>query len=202
MSPGPVSGSEDHLLDAATALSVASRVAAFDRFFRAHPGDGRDGVGLGRAVVEFLAWEVASGRVSDEGGSGWWSAVNGLLVLDVDGAGSGVKVDTDGCRAWQAYVAASPERQQAALWRAHELSMTAAVARCAPLLDREPASERRFTAIVLAVLDGATRRCTPTDSPRLGASVRSGYPSTYPIGEDRLAALVASMEERQRRQRR
>ncbi len=181
--------SDGTVLETALRMPAVERVALFDRFFHAHPGTGRTGVGLGRAMVDFLAWEVDSGRVADTGGSAWWAAVNGLLVLDVAAAGAGPP--TAGA-AWRRYADAPPPEQQAALWRAHQESMARAVSLAAPLLEEECAAERAFVTLVLRVLDGATGRCAPTDSPQLGSSVRRSYPAGYPIGDSQLAALMAS----------
>lgn len=184
-----VPGAADNmLLDEALRLSVRERLGLFGRFFRDHPGMGKTGIGLGRAVVEFLAWEIRSGRVADRGGSPWWAAVNGLLALDVAAAGGG---SSAAASAWRHYAGAPPPEQQAALWRAHEESMTRAVSLASPLLEGECVVEQEFVAIVLRVLDGATEQCAPTDSPQLGNSVRRSYPVGYPIAASELAALTA-----------
>jgi len=185
--------SDGTVLDSALRMGVVERVALFGRFFHMHPGTGRAGIGLGRAVVDFLAWEVQSGRVADEGGSPWWAAVNGLLALDVASAGPGRSGATS---AWQRYATAPPLEQQAALWRAHGESMARAVESASPLLADECEAEREFIAIVLRVLDRATVRCTPTDSPQLGDSVRRSYPAHHPIRASELAALKASFGSR------
>jgi hypothetical protein len=176
------------LLDEALRLSVRERLGSFGRFFRDHPGTGMTDIGLGAAAVEFLPWEIRSGRVADRGGSPWWAAVNGLLAIDVAAAGGGSSAAGS---AWRHYVDAPPPEQQAALWRAHEESMTRAVLLASPLLEGECAVEQEFVAIVLRVLDGATEQCAPTDSPQLGNSVRRSYPVGYPIAGSELAALTA-----------
>src|SRR5690606_19380849 len=72
------------LANAVTArrLSPEARRDAMTHFFRRYPGTDRGPLGLGRAMVEFLDWLVSSGRIGGEGGSPWWSALNGHLVLD------------------------------------------------------------------------------------------------------------------------
>ncbi len=194
------------LLDEALRPGVAQRVGTFDRFFRSHPGHGRGALGLGTALADFLAWEVDSGRVADRGGSPWWKAVNGLLVLHVaiadlgprrvGGPGAVEAGSASAVAAWREYVAAPPAEQQAALWRAHAASIALAVDAAVPLLADEDASEREFAAVVLRVLDGATRRLAPTDSPLLGDAVRRDYPAAYPIRPAELVALTSRLRPR------
>ncbi len=194
------------LLDGALRPSVTQRVGTFDRFFHSYPGHGRGALGLGTALADFLAWEVDSGRVADRGGSRWWMAVNGLLVLHVALAGLGPRRVGDlgpvearsmsAVSAWRWYVAAPPAAQQAALWRAHAASIALAVDAAAPLLAEEPPSEQELAAVVLRVLDGATRRLAPTDTPALGDAVRRDYPATYPVRTAELIALTARLRPR------
>ncbi len=203
---GPVQ--REVILGVALRLSVAERRDVFTTFFAHHPGSARTGPGLGRALVDFLAWEIDSGRVADSGGSAWWKAVNGMMVLDIAAAGTkpepigrpawpGVLGGStlagaghDQRAAWMRYAAAETDAQQAELWRAHAASMVRAVDLAAPLLGAESDAERSFVAVVLRVLDGATRRCVATDSPDLGDQVRHRYPDGYPISTDELAALA------------
>ena len=183
---------------AALALPVARRRAAFAEFFGAHPGAGRRGLGLGTALDDFLAWEVASGRVLDgPGGSPWWKAVNGLMVLDIAAAAAGGPgLRSPAARAWAAYAAGAGPDDQAALWEAHGASMHAAVAAVRPLLDAEPAAEPAFVAVVLDVLDRATARCSATDGPGLGDQARASYPGGYPAAAEEVVALRAAVARR------
>lgn len=203
---GPVQ--REVVLGVALRLGVAERRDVFTTFFARHPGSARTSPGLGRALVDFLAWEIDSGRVTDSGGSAWWKAVNGMMVLDIAAAAGqpepiagptwpGVLgrsalagAGHDQRAAWLRYAAAEADAQQAALWRAHAVSMARAVDLAAPLLAAEGDAERRFVAIVLRVLEGATRRCVATDSPELGNQVRHRYPAGYPISEEGVAALA------------
>lgn len=194
-------------------LRVGERVATFERFFGSSPGHGRRGLGLGTALADFLAWEVDSGRVADRGGSRWWKAVNGVLVLDVAAAAGGPQARAPAGpaamhpapqpawragAAWRAYAAAPPPGQQAALWRAHAASLARAVDLAQPLLAEEVPAERELVAVVLRILDAATRRQTPTDGPGLGAAVRAHYPATYPARPDDVVALVRTRLRRDR----
>ncbi|MCZ7534883.1 MAG: hypothetical protein M5T61_02340 [Acidimicrobiia bacterium] len=71
-------------LRAALALSPVERRVAVERFFTVHPGGGAGPLGLGRAVADFVEWEISSGRIGDDGdGSAWWRVVNGGMTLDL-----------------------------------------------------------------------------------------------------------------------
>ncbi len=186
-------------LEAAIALSVEERRRAFGRFFSAHPGPGRTGLGLGTALADFLEWEVASGRVADGAGSPWWKAVNGLMVLDVADAAAADGLSSGAVRVWATYaggVVGGDDGDQAALWHAHQASMAEATAIARPLLEDEPAEEVAFVAIVLDVLDRATARTTATDDHRLGDQARASYPSAYPATAEALVALSGVLRQR------
>lgn len=65
---------------AALALTPGERREAVARFFAASPGAAH----LGRAVADFVDWQIRSGRIAEDGGgSPWWRLVNGHLVLDL-----------------------------------------------------------------------------------------------------------------------
>lgn len=196
-SRGPDLGGSSRL-EAAIGLSVDDRRRAFAEFFSAHPGPRRTGLGLGTALADFLDWEVESGRVADgTSGSPWWKAVNGLMVLDAAGVMGGEGSQLAGAaRMWAAYTGAPGGDDQAALWRAHQASMTAATTTAATLLGAEPAEEAAFIAVVLDVLERATARCSATDDHRLGDQARASYPMTYPATAEALAALEQVLHRR------
>lgn len=183
-------------LDRALCLSTGARMAMLERFFDAHPGGTRPVPGCGLALIDFLAWEIDSGRVVDGGGSPWWRAVNGFLVLDlVDAIGP-----TDGesraqptVLAWKRYMRSSPGDEQRNLWRAHEQSIARAVSEADAMLEGEEPAEQSFARLVLRVLSRATRTCEPTDTSLLGETVRRQYPGRYPISRDGLAELVTAL---------
>ncbi len=61
-------------------LTPSERRDAVERFFTTTQGLGR----MGRAVADFVDWQIRSGRIGDDGtGSPWWRSVNGYLVLDL-----------------------------------------------------------------------------------------------------------------------
>ncbi len=81
----------DARLRAALSLSPAERVETVALFFTAHPGGGAGPLGLGRAVADFVDWEIGSGRIADDGrGSPWWRVVNGGMILDLRDALTGM----------------------------------------------------------------------------------------------------------------
>jgi len=179
-------------------FTVAEREDAFATFFGAHPGTSRAGPGLGQALCDFLAWEVASGRVTDSGGSLWWKVMNGCLTSDLLaasrpgsdllGAGPG-----EGPEAWHRYADAPPGEQQRMLWLAHDASIGAALAVASPFLVREEEDEKSFVRLVLGVLADTARICAPTDSPALGRSVHRLYPKSYPVAPAEFEALETGL---------
>src|ERR1019366_1355157 len=67
---------------AAVALQAGARDVIVRRFFSRHP-HGPGPLGLGRAVVDFVNWQVRSGRLVDAEGSDWWRCTNGAMMLDL-----------------------------------------------------------------------------------------------------------------------
>lgn len=201
---------------AALALTPAERRRSVARFFAATPGT----AGLGRAVADFLEWEIRSGRITDGGGgSPWWRTTNGHLVLDLDdasarlasgdsGAPIGRHANEDPVGAWVRFATcepaaddptatdpAGPTPAQAALWAAHQASLTAALARAEALLDAEPPDERWFARTAVAMVGHAAERAQATDTDLLDRMTRRHYPDRYPAtAEDRTAleAVVAA----------
>ncbi len=200
MAPLPGSTAE---LEEALSLPTRIRRSTFERFFDAHPGGALPAPGYGRALIDFLAWEIDSGRVVDVsgaatgGGSAWWSAVNGFLVLDLRDAMYRQDATPDGsCRhvgAWLRYTGARRGEEQRTLWRAHELSIGRGVIEAAPLLDEEEPAERTFIRLVLHILARATTSLEPTESPMLGETVQRQYPPRYPIEPNELDELGTAL---------
>lgn len=61
-------------------LTATERREAVAGFFAAAPVISD----MGRAVADFVDWQIRSGRIGEDGGgSPWWRAVNGSLVLDL-----------------------------------------------------------------------------------------------------------------------
>ncbi len=153
---------------------------------------------MGRALLEFFSWEVASGRVRDGGGSHWWSAVNEALVLDIWEAGRSLSEEsipeTAEARAWVDYARSGPEEAQRLLWRAHQRSVETAVAASGDLRIGEPLPEQQLIDIVLAVLDQTAQAGRRTDTGGLGAAVRQTYPGIYPAESADLVAVLAALK--------
>ena len=171
-------------------------MATLERFFDAHPGGARPVPGCGRGLIDFLAWEVDSGRVVDGGGSPWWRAVNGLLVLDLVGAmgwpGEPSRAQPT-VLVWKRYMSSPPGEKQRRLWQAHEQSIAKAVTEADAMLGEEEPAEQSFIRLVLRVFGRATRTCEPTDTSLLGEAVQRQYPGRYPISRDELEELVTAL---------
>jgi hypothetical protein len=190
--------------EAAVDLPTASRLTTPARFFRAHPGD-RDGpFGLGRAIVDFVAWELRSGRLADTGGSRWWRAVNGCMTLDLRAATATLeRADTDadtdadadadraagGVAMWRAYAAATRADAQDALWRAHQASLVHGLAVAAPLLAAEHPAEREFAGIAIQFVVDAAAVSVPTGRDALARLTKRFYPAHYPATDADVSAL-------------
>ncbi len=141
------------------------------------------GLGLGTAIADFLHWEISSGRIRDGGGSPWWSAINGLLLLDMTAAArreppeaaSPAAIESPGVVGWAELldgVATGSTRSQSLLWSAHQGSIGWA-----------------------AEVDRAARMDVATDGPLLGEMTRSYFPRRYPIDGASLAELCAGLAE-------
>jgi hypothetical protein len=176
-------------------LTVDERREIVEIFFLSHPGPGRRGLGLGRAIADFVEWEASTGRLDEASGSPWWRAVNESFVLDLRVALAAALPKSErlaASAAWAAYMTATNDPQRA-LWTAHQVSLTRAVQAAAPLLQREPGEERAFAEIVLAVVARSAADGVPTDTTDLARSTRRLYPSCYPISPRQLRELTSSL---------
>ncbi|MHB8245591.1 MAG: hypothetical protein ACYDGN_09610 [Acidimicrobiales bacterium] len=189
-------------------LTIEERREVIELFFLAHPGPGRRGLGLGRAIADFVEWEASSGRLDDHGGSSWWRAVNESFVLDLRAmlppARPPARLLPTGCpsggapvlgmaqAAWATYMTATDDAQRA-LWSAHQVSLLGAVEAAFPLLACEPAEEQTFVGIVLGVVARTAAECSPTYTTDLARSTRRLYPSGYPISEVELERLASRL---------
>ena len=189
MRPGLTATAAGARLAEAVALTAAARMETVEAFFAAHPRSPEGPFGLGRAIVDFQVWEVASGRIpANSGGSGWWRAVNGMMVLDIAAAAQGATGPTPAIRAWVDYItAAEPQR---ALWEAHQHSLHAGIRASGALLAVEPEAERRFAAIVIDVVDRTALAHTATDTDGLARLTERYYPAHYPIKAEEADALA------------
>lgn len=177
----------------AIALTPAARMAIVEGFFVASPRSSEGAFGLGRAILDFQAWEIASGRIAaNGGGSAWWRAVNGMMVLDVAAATTGEAAGSPAVRTWLAYP--SSGEPQRALWEAHQRSLHAGINACAGLLAAETGAEQQFAAIVIDVVDRTALSRAATDNDGLARLTERYYPPTYPIVQDSLPALEGMRE--------
>jgi hypothetical protein len=194
MPPGlfPSAASPARLAEA-IALTPAARMATVEAFFAASPRSPEGPFGLGRAILDFQAWEIASGRITAAGSrSEWWRAVNGMMVLDIAAATRGECPGSPAVRAWRAYP--SSEHPQRALWEAHQRSLHAAIQASGVLLAAEPEAEQLFAAIVIDVVDRTALSGAATDNDALAHLTERYYPRVYPIGPAALPALEQMRE--------
>ncbi len=185
---------------AARLLPAVARIAIARRFFVQHP-HGPAPFGLGRAVVDFVDWELRSGRLADDG-SEWWRCVNGVMMLDLRDAAHTIEhglAPRGAVAAWVAYASGDVPGAQGRLWEAHQMSLAAGLRDAGPLLALEPAAERELAAIVVAVVEGVAADRSSTSTADLAALTARRYPAHYPAREDdvdvlrtELAPLLAS----------
>lgn len=176
-------------------LTVDERRAIVEVFFLAYPGPGRCGLGLGRAIADFVEWEASSGRLDEASGSAWWRAVNESFVLGLRTAFGAAHPPGARCSvtaAWTTYMTATQDAQRA-LWNAHQVSLTQAVRVAGPLLRCENAAERGFAEVVLAVVARSAAGNMPTDTTDLARSVSRLYPLSYPISPLQLEELTSRL---------
>lgn len=166
--------------------TVGHRREVLDGFFTRWPGNNRHRLGLGRALWDFQEWEIRSGRLCDDGGSPWWSIVNGFLVADLAAAHRGAPGP------WRDYLAASPRERQSRLWLAHQDSIERGVVAAAGLLAGECEPERAFIELALGVVEMAAAVSFDTSSGSLGRRTDEIYPRCYPC--DRAALEVLRVE--------
>lgn len=162
-------------------LPAVARVTIARRFFARHT-QGAGPLGLGRAVVDFVDWELRSGRLADDG-SAWWRCVNGVMMLDLRDAANAFDRDhavSGTASAWVAYACGDLADAQAHLWDAHQASLTAGLRYAEPLLAAEPEAERELAAIVVAVVERVAADRAPTGTGALAAFTARHYPAHYP----------------------
>lgn len=211
ISPTELDASRSERMRRARLLGCAERQDLVASFFGGAAADRNGGLGLGTAIAEFQGWEMSSGRIRDGGGSPWWSAINGLLLLDM--ADAARHVATTGCVVAVSPVPALPgpgiagwveflgddstgaSRAQGLLWSAHQDSIRRAAETCSALLAAEPGPERDFALLALAVVERAAQMEIPTDGSLLGQMTRSYFPGHYPIDARSVAELRSELAE-------
>ncbi len=72
-------------LEKAISLTVEYRLATFKMFFDKFGLDLKVKYGFGLALIEFLQWEIESGRITNDPstGSAWFKGINGLMTIDL-----------------------------------------------------------------------------------------------------------------------
>lgn len=174
-------------LEEAVRLTPTDRREIVEAFFLAHPGSSLTAFGYGTAVLDFVEWEIGSGRIGVRG-SAWWRAVNGSMVLDLRDAHES-RPSTAGTALWRGYAHSKNGHTQERMWRAHQRSLHAALPAARRFLRHETPAERAFVALVLRIVDRAALACRPTDTPELGALANRFYPLQYPIKRSTLDVL-------------
>jgi len=176
---------------AALLLSASTRTQIACGFFARHP-HGSAPLGLGRAVVDFVDWERRSGRLADEGGSRWWRCINGVMMLDLRAAARAIahgRAARGAAAAWVTYADGEIRGAQVRLWAAHQASLAVGLEHAAPMLAAEPAAEREFAAIVVAIVERVAAGHAPTGTGDLAAFTARHYPSQYPTRDVEVAIL-------------
>lgn len=176
--------------------TIEERRAIIEAFFGQGPAAARH-LGVGRAIADFTEWEIASGRIASHGGSPWWAATNGLLLADLEHASVALHGDlaTGATSAAWAELALGFGNPQRTFWVAHQRSLSRAVELASPLLAHEPAAERSFIVLALAVVDAAAAAGIPTDTALLGTLTARRYPDRYPASAADVVALRSTLEE-------
>ena len=182
-------------------LAPPERLAHCIRFFDAHSGlpvkpPGR--YGFGQGMVDFLTWELASGRLDDDGGPTWWRVVSGLLILDLCAAQTALAHDPGGnpepaVAAWLEYARFASRfrlershlaRGQRLFWEAHQLSLYRGIERAEPFYPKLPETERRFIdEVVLHNVNYAALSNDVTYLDTVGLFGFLVYPANYPASE-------------------
>ncbi|NNN20498.1 MAG: hypothetical protein HKL80_00655 [Acidimicrobiales bacterium] len=176
-------------------LTSPERRDIFTSFF-AKFGHG-DGYGYGQALIDFLDWEISSGRIPDgtafKKGSKWWKVVNGTLAMDLANvlAAETVGPEASPWLLWSKDIGSSNDQEL--LWKAHNYSIDKGCQVAHPFLDDETKEERQFIEIVLKILNTSQSQSEPTNSGKLGKLTSRIYPRSYPISEIELSELKSSL---------
>ena len=91
--------------------------------------------------------------------------------------------------AWVAYAGGENPGAQVRLWAAHQASLAVGLEHAAPLLAAEPAAERDFAAIVVAIVERVAAGDAPTATGDLAAFTARHYPAHYPARDVEVATL-------------
>jgi len=186
------------------ALSIDHRFEVFERFFSLYPGTSAGGspFGYGKAALDFLYWEVHSGRIANgSDGSSWWESVNGAMALDLEAAmhdvRTGTPPQTKAIAAWVAYAKASRAgtANQELFWDAHQTSLHQGIAFA--VLPVGNSNEYGLDALAVKLVDLAALDQKPSNYNLVEDVIFSAYPRSYPAaaGDDRaIGVLLVTLE--------
>jgi hypothetical protein len=179
-------------------LNPTQREQIFNGFFNVYTGTQahyKRYLGYGRGLDQFLEWEIFSRRIVDgDLGSDWWEGVNGWMAQDMRDAQRLLK---RGKRAsanrpinyWMKYGIesrrkSSRDRQQRALWRAHQYSLHCGIALAAGDWISEPVREQKFIEQAIHGVDLAVIGNQETDGDKAYTGLVIYYPRQYPATGD------------------
>lgn len=163
------------------------------------------GIGMGSDLLQFQQWLDRSGRLAPAGGSGWWKAIDGSMLLDMDAAArmlvarrtqanspdAAVQGWLEFARTGTGPTVPRTERQRM-LWTAHQRSIHAGIAANRDIFATESRRERVFIANTMKSLDTVALANWPTDRTLradawFGAYLRTAFPWSYPATPARVA---------------
>lgn len=179
-------------------LTVEQRVVIFDRFFTQYGGSGA-GFGYGAAAVQFLDWEIASGRVRNKGGSDWWEIVNGRMAVDLRTAANnlarGAPAETKAVAAWMTFAksAATGGARQRLFWAAHQLSLHEGITFAYAQTPRLSHDEFQFVQVATQLVDLAAlgnRSSKDQGFFTIRNIVGTDYPTDYPASSSDVYSLA------------
>ncbi len=184
-------------------VPVTGRLQKATDFFRCFPARHRVGLGMGQVFIDFMEWEISSGRLSDSMGSPWWMAVNWMMIVDLsntmrqspEAEKFRYTIGQDNIRnsPWDIYLQSDVANEKELFWRAHQNSLSRAVELASPLLESEVVSEQRFIQLSLEIVDFVASSKDLGDAATLKQSLDKFYPSSYPITLDDLESLECSL---------
>lgn len=167
-------------------------------------GEGAKAYWRGRGMLEFMKWEVSSGRM----GSGWWNRVNRRLVQDAltawRGFDRGYRPTTYASEYWYDYIKAryvnpgwwNSDRKGyyggdwRHAWRAHQESLRTGARYARPYYFAEARAERATIYAVLVNVESYYRVGWDLDSYLKIAIFLGTYPGEYPASRSQACRIT------------